>query len=143
MWLLDRLAEERIEEARRRGEFDDLPGQGRPLQLEEDNPFVPEELRTALRLLKNAGFIPPEVALRREIGSVEALLREATTREQREAASARLRLLLQRLGAERSASLQVQGLYFEALAARLDTSATTTCTTGAGTNPGNDLEEPS
>lgn len=123
MWILDRLAEERIEEARRRGDFDDLPGAGQPLELEEENPFVPEELRTALRLLKNAGFIPPEVALRREIGSVEALLREAATEEQRATASARLRLLLQRLGSERAGSLQLQGLYFEALAARLQQSA--------------------
>ena len=50
------VAEQRIREAMERGEFDDLPGKGRPLDLEEDS-GVPEELRMAWKLLKNGGYL--------------------------------------------------------------------------------------
>jgi hypothetical protein len=50
------LAERTIEEAIARGEFDDLPGAGRPLDLDDVDPLLPEELRMAFRLLKNAGY---------------------------------------------------------------------------------------
>jgi hypothetical protein len=58
--MLDFLAERRVAEAVLRGELDDLPGAGRPLDLEDDA-LVPEELRAANRILKNAGIAPPEV----------------------------------------------------------------------------------
>ena len=44
------------EEAIERGEFDDFPGKGKPLHLGEDDRTVPEELRLAYRMLKNAGL---------------------------------------------------------------------------------------
>ncbi len=53
MLALEWLAERKIEEAVARGEFDDLPGAGRPLDLYED-PLVPEEMRMAKRILRNA-----------------------------------------------------------------------------------------
>jgi hypothetical protein len=73
MQTLDDIAEGRIREAFERGEFDGLPGAGRPLELVQD-PLVPEELRVAYRILRNSGFVPPGVELHREIASVEALL---------------------------------------------------------------------
>ena len=57
--MLDFLAEQKLAEAVSRGEFDDLPGAGKPLDLEED-PLVPEDLRMAFRILKNAGYVPQE-----------------------------------------------------------------------------------
>ncbi len=71
--VFQKLAEERIQEAIRNGEFDDLPGKGQPLKL-EDLSFVPEEVRLAYKILKNAGFVPPEVELQREIRNLEDLL---------------------------------------------------------------------
>ena len=58
MLAFDLIAEQRIAEAISRDEFDDLPGQGRPLALDDD-PLVPEDLRIAYRILKNAGFENP------------------------------------------------------------------------------------
>jgi hypothetical protein len=72
--MLDFLAEQKIAEAVSRGELDDLPGQGEPLNLDED-PLVPEDLRLAYRILKNAGFVPEEVRLVNEIGELERLVR--------------------------------------------------------------------
>jgi len=71
--LLDALAEARIEEALAAGAFNELPGAGRPLEFDDDL-FVPEELRAAYRILKRAGFVPPEVEARRELAVLSALL---------------------------------------------------------------------
>jgi hypothetical protein len=119
MLLLDRLAEQRIQEAELRGEFNDLPGAGQPLQLEEDNPFIPSELRTAYRVLKNAGYLPEEVCLLRDIREAEQLLLAAETEDQRQDLATRLRLLLDRVGMQRSVSLSTQQYYFERLNERL------------------------
>ena len=70
--MLEFIAERRIAEAVSRGDFDDLPGAGQPLDLTEDA-LVPEELRVAYRILKNAGFVPPEVEALNEIAELERL----------------------------------------------------------------------
>jgi hypothetical protein len=74
MSLLERLADAHITAAAERGEFDDLPGAGKPLDLGDDL-GVPAELRAGYRLLRNAGFVPPEIQARREIREIEDLLR--------------------------------------------------------------------
>jgi len=74
----------------------------------------------AYRILKNAGYVPEEVRLLGELRSAEAPLIHATGPEGRSAASARLHLLLDRLGARRGGSLQLQHDYFERLLERLD-----------------------
>ena len=119
MDLLDQLAEARIAEALARGDFEDLLGAGRPLELDDDA-LVPEELRVAYRVLKNAGYAPEEVRLLGELRSAEALILQATRPEERTAATARLRLLLDRLGAGRAGSLRLQQEYYERLLERLD-----------------------
>lgn len=73
MDLLNSLAEKNLAEAIARGELDNLPGAGSPLNLDDDR-MVPPELRVGYRILKNAGFLPPEISLHREIRSVEELL---------------------------------------------------------------------
>ncbi len=68
----DLIVEAKIKKAQKNGELDDLPGQGKPLEFEEMS--GPEELRMAHKILKNAGFLPPEVQLKKEIAHVEDLL---------------------------------------------------------------------
>ena len=65
MWFFSQLAEQRIEEAQARGDFDDLPGAGQPLVLDDDR-LIPEHQRLAYRILKNSGYLPPELAQHRE-----------------------------------------------------------------------------
>ena len=64
---------ERIKEAQNKGAFDNLPGRGNPLKIEDDS-HVPEDLRLAYKILKNADCIPPEVQLKKEIHQMEDLL---------------------------------------------------------------------
>lgn len=73
MGMLSWLAEQRIQEAMRSGEFKDLPGSGKPLEL-EDLSGVPEELRMSFKIMKNAGLLPEEITLRKECVTLEELL---------------------------------------------------------------------
>ena len=77
----EQIVEERIRRAQEGGEFADLPGAGQPLVL-EDLSGVPEELRLAYKILKNADCKPPELQIKDEIHRTEELLENMTdTRE--------------------------------------------------------------
>ncbi len=115
----DAIAERRIREAQERGEFNDLPGTGLPLPLDDDS-LVPEDLRVAYRLLKNAGFVPPELAAHGEIRELEQLLQAAETNDERRRLLSRLNFLLTRTAAgRRRAHLEVDADYFEQIVDRL------------------------
>jgi hypothetical protein len=73
MDILARIAEQRIREAMERGEFDNLPLHGQPLKL-DDLTSVPEHLRMGYKILKNAGVLPEEMQLKKEIVSLKTLL---------------------------------------------------------------------
>lgn len=73
MKLLDALVEQRIAAAAARGEFEDLPGTGAPLP-QDDDALVPEEVRAANRILKNAGFVPPAVEQLRALRDLQTEL---------------------------------------------------------------------
>ena len=68
-----KIIEQRIKEADEKGEFEDLPGQGEPLNLIDDS-NVPEDLRLAYKILRNAGCLPPELEAKKEIRQMEDLL---------------------------------------------------------------------
>lgn len=96
MNIIDRIAETRIQEALERGELKDLPGEGKAQQFEDDS-LVPPELRAGYRMLKNAGFLPPELELRKEVRAVEELVAASTDPETRRRARIRLDLLVAQL----------------------------------------------
>lgn len=119
MQTLDAIAERRIREAQERGDFEDLPGSGAPLVLDDD-PLVPEDLRVPYRLLKNAGFIPPELESCREICELEQLIRVADPDGERVHLLARLNFLLTRTAAGRCRGhLRVDADYYERITERL------------------------
>jgi hypothetical protein len=120
VFLFQRLAEQRIQEAQEEGAFEDLPGEGAPLDLDDDS-MVPEELRTAYRMLKNAGHLPPELAPNAEIREIEDLLQHVDDPEQQRQAKARLEVLVERvqLGRGRRSSLKTEQIYKEKLLERL------------------------
>src|SRR5262245_23726290 len=75
--LFRKSVDEKIQEAIARGEFDNLPGKGKPLDL--DAYFAtPEHLRMGYSILKSAEIIPEEMELLRQIGSLEKLLQSCT-----------------------------------------------------------------
>jgi hypothetical protein len=70
---LQEIIERKIKEAQEKGEFDNLPGKGEPLLLDDDS-GVPEDLRLAYKILKNADCLPPELELKKEIRQMEDML---------------------------------------------------------------------
>jgi len=69
----EKIAEDRIRQALEDGVFDNLKNTGKPIEF-EDETWVPEDLRLAYRMLKNAGFTPPELELRNEIINLKGLM---------------------------------------------------------------------
>ena len=80
----EKNADEKIEEAIARGEFDNLPGKGKPLDL--DAYFAtPEHLRMGYSILKSADIIPEEMELLREIEDLKRSLDSSTTLAEKKA----------------------------------------------------------
>lgn len=69
----ERIVEALIIEAMERGEFDNLPGKGKPIDLSEYFE-TPEEVRMANSVLKSAGMTSREVDLLREIAELKQVL---------------------------------------------------------------------
>ena len=124
MFLIDEIAEARIAEALQRGELDNLPGAGQPLKLDDDQ-HIPEELRIAYRILKNAGYIPPELELRREISRVEQLLSGIEGQGEKNRVLKKLDYLLAKLSFYRGTDtdLRLEVEYYDKLRRRLDESS--------------------
>lgn len=102
-WV-SRIAEDRIREAIERGELRNLPGEGKPLEI-EDLSHMPEDLRAAYIMLRNAGVVPEEVQLAKETVTLEDLLRMCRSEEERAGIRKklnekrlRLRLLMEQRG---------------------------------------------
>ncbi len=69
----DKIVESLIKEAQERGEFDNLPGRGKPIDLSAYFE-TPEEVRLVQSVLKNAGMTTPEVTLLKEIAELRQVL---------------------------------------------------------------------
>ena len=66
----DKIVEEMIKQAQERGEFDNLPGKGKPIDLTAYFD-TPEDIRMAYSVLKNAGMTSREVDLLKEIAELK------------------------------------------------------------------------
>ncbi len=73
MDILGRIAEQKIRKAMHEAEFDNLGWHGKALKLDELS-GVPELLRMGYKILKNAGVLPPEMELKKEIVGLQDLL---------------------------------------------------------------------
>jgi hypothetical protein len=114
-----RIAEERILDAHRAGAFDDLPGKGKPLNL-EDLSWVPEDLRIGYHILKNAHVLPPEAELLKDIHTLEDLLKHVEDEGQRRALAKSIQFKMIRLDLLKRRSLSVASVrdYSRKLVAR-------------------------
>jgi hypothetical protein len=120
MDILASIAERKIQEAIDRGEFKNLPGRGKPLVM-EDLSGIPEELRMAYKILKNAGCVPPEVELTNEVASLRRLVLEMEDCEERRSHVRELNFKLMKLEMmrKRPISTDVLSQYQEKLLDRI------------------------
>lgn len=112
--IYEKIAEERIREAIERGEFDNLPGKGKPIVLENDSHIAPE-LRIAHKILKNAGCLPPEMEIKKEIQTTEELLSGIKDTQEKYRQIKKLNYLIMKLNTMRRVSplLEAGQYYYE------------------------------
>ena len=85
----DKIVESIIQEAMARGEFENLPGQGKPIDL-GDYFNTPEDVRVAQALLKGADILPVELELLQDIAALKQAI--SSTADELQAAEYRKRL---------------------------------------------------
>ncbi len=114
------LAERRIVKAMEEGTFDHLPGEGRPLILEDDS-RIPADLRMAFKVLRNAGYVPPEIAERREIENLLDLLEDCQDEAEKLRQMRKLDVILARVRERRSrpVTLDEHDPYYEKVTRRI------------------------
>ncbi|MGA7876775.1 MAG: DnaJ family domain-containing protein [Desulfoferrobacter sp.] len=105
--IFDKIADQKIREAMEHGEFEDLPGKGKPLNLEDDS-HLPQDLRLAYKILKNADCLPPEIELRNEIRTTEALLAGIQDTQEKYKQMKKLNYLMLKLSMTRRGSLMLE-----------------------------------
>lgn len=104
-----RIAEERIKEAQRAGAFDNLPGKGKPLEL-EDLSWVPDELRVSYYILKKAHVLPPEVELLKDVRTLEDLLKYVEDEGERKALARSIQFKMIRLDLLKRRSMRLSSV---------------------------------
>ncbi|MDR0270114.1 DnaJ family domain-containing protein [Paenibacillus sp.] len=115
MSIMSWLAEQRINEAMNRGEFEDLSGKGKPLEFEELS-HIPEDLRMSYKIMKNAGLVPQEMQLHEELLKLQDLIHACENASEKEKLKKsltekklRFQLLMEQRGLSGSAVFQEYG----------------------------------
>ncbi|QTA90230.1 DnaJ family domain-containing protein [Desulfonema magnum] len=100
----EKIVEERIKKAQKKGEFENLPGSGEPIVLENDG-HIPEDLRLAYKILKNADCVPPEIELKKEIRQTEDILSGMEDTTEKYKTMKKLNFLIMKLNSIRDTSI--------------------------------------
>ena len=95
------IAERRITEAIENGTLRTDAWKNKPLPLDVDS-FVPDDLKMAYKILKNSGFVPPEVETRKEIKRIEDLLKQTEDEHQRVRQMKKLTVLMMKIDVQRA-----------------------------------------
>jgi len=117
----EKIVEERILRAQKKGDLDNLPGSGEPLVLQDDR-HVPEDLRLAFKILKNADYLPLEIELKKEIVQTEELLENMGDTAEKYRILKKLNFLIMKLNTTRNSSVlfETPQKYLEKLADRFE-----------------------
>ncbi len=122
--IFDKIADEKIREAMNRGEFENLEGRGKPLNLEDDS-HLPQDIRMAYKILKNADCLPPELQLRKDIQSTRQLLAGIQDTQEKYRQMQKLNYLVMKLNMTRRTSplLEESAEYFEKVVDKMGNSS--------------------
>ncbi|MCG2592747.1 DUF1992 domain-containing protein [Ramlibacter sp. XY19] len=97
MGTLDDEIRRHLEAAAASGELRAAPSYGKPLARPEGWDETPEEFKQSFKILKDAGFAPPEVALFHERARLRGLVGEAMTAAEKNALLQQLSALEQKI----------------------------------------------
>ena len=125
LYGFEKIVEERILTAQKRGEFENLPGSGKPLPV-EDNRLISEELRLAYKILKNADCLPVEIELKKEIKQTQDLLAGMQETSEKYRILKKLNFLILKLNSVKDTSIshEMPQVYTEKLIERFGNSKT-------------------
>ena len=109
----EKIVEERIQKAQKKGLFKNLPGSGEPIPISEQDNSIPNDLRLAYKILKNADCLPPEIDLKKKIQQTEDLLAEMEDTAEKYRTLKKLNYLIMKLNTtfNRSIPLEIPQQY--------------------------------
>jgi len=112
----EKIVEERIKKAQKEGVFDNLPGKGAPLALDQESHIV-SDLKLAYKILKNADCLPPELELKKEIERTEQILAGMPDTAERHRILKKLNYMIMKVNAARGGNytFDVPQYYMEAV----------------------------
>ncbi|MCF6290918.1 MAG: DUF1992 domain-containing protein [Desulfobacterales bacterium] len=118
--IIQLIAERKISAAISEGQLNNSTLHGKPLPV-ENNQLVPPDLRMAYKILKNAGYVPPEVEARKEIFQLRELIARTSDEHTRLQQLKKLEVLVFKLNSMRSrpANLEAQEQYFPKVVDRI------------------------
>ena len=120
MNVLHQIAEQRIAEAMQERDLNSPKWQNRPLPLNDDH-FVPDDLKMAYKILKNSGYLPPEIEDRKEVQRLEELIAATEDAHERLRQMKKLNLLLIKIDASRTTptSITTDHAYYRQVVERI------------------------
>lgn len=123
--FLNQMAERKIADAIDSGELTTAKFKNKPLKFEDDS-FVPQDLKMAYKILKNSGYVPEEVHLRKEIYNLEQLISQTDDVHTRLKQMKKLNVLLMKLDANRHSPtcLKDKQNYFDKIIANTSVNST-------------------
>ena len=117
---LVRIAEQRISQAIEDGSLSFEKWKNKPLHLEDDH-FVPDDLKMAYKMLKNSGYLPPEIEDKKEIQRIEDLIARTEDEHVRLKQMKKLNLMLMKVDARRKTpkNIKLQDEYYSKVVERV------------------------
>ena len=114
------IAERKISEALQKGLLDNKEWRNKPLPMGNES-MVPEELRMAHKILKNAGYLPPEIETKKEIQQIEDLLADCDDECTRVKQIKKLNYLVMKLNTMKGDAVNIenQEQYYQQIVERL------------------------
>jgi len=100
------IAEQKIAQAMKERDLTDSEWKNKPLPLNNDQ-FVPEDLKMAYKLLKNSGYLPPEIEQRKEVQRLEDLIVATEDEHERVKQMKKLSVVLMKVDAQRNFSSNI------------------------------------
>lgn len=114
------IAEQKIAQAMQERDLNSPKWKNKPLPLDDDH-FVPDDLKMAYKILKNSGYLPPEIEDRKEVKRLEDLIACTEDEHERLKQMKKLNVLLMKIDAQRSSpvNLAEQNDYYQKVVERI------------------------
>lgn len=120
---LARIAERKIVEAMKEKDFTSEKWKNKPLPLDDDR-NIPDDLKMAYKILKNSGYLPPEIIEKKEVQRLEELIATTEDEHERLRQMKKLNVLLMKINAARPSSSNIaqQDDYYRKVVERISVS---------------------